>query len=138
MRSIKLLVLTMVFCGALALAAHAQSTAITTTEAQSVVDALGQSQKHWWSVYMLGMAQVAAALATLSLLLKMRTLAFLFLIFYGTLILGVPYYIPTIFQSVFGIAITLMAFVGLMMRLMLMQKKAPPAPKEDEATPKNT
>lgn len=116
---------------------HAQApatatTAPTTTEAQAVVDALVQSKDHVWSIYLLGMAQLVAALVTLALLFNLRSLAFLFLIFYGTLVLSVPFYIPTSFQTTFGIAIVLMAFVGLITRLMLFKRepraRATPAP----------
>lgn len=96
---------------------------VTTTEAQALMDALGQSEKHWWSLYMLAMAQVAAALVTLSLLFNMRSLAFLFLIFYGAIVLGTPYYIPATFQSLFGIAIVVMGVIGLLTRMMLMGRK---------------
>lgn len=109
-------------------------TGATTSEAQAVVDALSQSKDHVWSIYLLGMTQLIAALATLALVFNLRSLAFFFLIFYGTVVLSVPYYIPSAFQSTFGISIIILAFVGLVSRLLLLSpKKRPPA--ADEASP---
>jgi len=111
-------------CAQTAAPSPAPVSAATTSEAQAVVDALSQSKDHVWSIYLLGMAQLIAALATLCLLFNLRSLAFLFLVFYGTVILSVPYYIPNAFQSTFGISIVILAFIGLLSRLLMIKPKA--------------
>lgn len=110
--------------GALMAQTPAVASAPSSIEAQTIVDALAQSNDHVWSLYLLGMAQLVVALATLALLFNLRSLAFVFLILYGTVVLSVPFYIPTAFQNAFGFAIILMAFVGLISRLLMVKRKA--------------
>jgi hypothetical protein len=110
---------------ALALAANTSHAQATTAEAQAFFDAYSQTMQHGISQLHLAYAQVAAGLATLFLLLNMRSVAFLFLIGYAVAILNTPYYVPTDFKYFFGIAIIIMSIIGLLSRLLLLKKPAP-------------
>ena len=110
---------------ALALVANMVHAQATTAEAQAFFDAYSQTMQHGISQLHLAYAQVAAGLATLFLLLDMRSMAFVCLVGYAVAILNVPYYVPDKFKYFFGIAIIVMSVIGLLNRLLLLKKPAP-------------
>jgi hypothetical protein len=91
---------------------------LTTPEAQALQAATEQSERSWWSVWLLGEAQMAAAAVALSLLINLRTLAYVFLLIYGLIVLNIPYYIPDKFKLFFGLAIIVMSVVGISLKLL--------------------
>lgn len=109
----------MASCG---LFAQESSQAALGPEAQAFAQTYQQYLLQGISQLHLAYAQVAIFLATLFLLLNLRSLAFLALIGYGALILNVPFNIPTQFKYFFSIATIILGIVGLLARIFVLKR----------------
>jgi hypothetical protein len=96
---------------------------LTTPEAQSIYEALYESQEHVVSFYMMMYAEFALAIGVLCLVLNFRSGMFVFLIIHAVILINTPYYVTKMSQ-LFQFLIIVVSTVGLLMRLLALGKNS--------------